>query len=169
MSSETAIHRETTVPYLKGNGIDIASGGDPVVPECISIDLPQEEYAYYNSNQPHRGQINLRAHAHDLPFKNNSLDWAYSSHLLEDYPHEDWPRVVGEWVRVLKPGGTLLILVPDRTRWAEALAKGQPPNCQHRYEPNLGDLSVLARVLGLNIVREELLGDSYTIMLVAKK
>ena len=137
--SETAKYRHLTTKYCVGNGIDIGSGGDPVVPHAISIDLPDKEYNYYNSNQPPRGIIHYQGYAEKLPFKDNTLDFVYSSHLLEDFL--DWDDILAEWLRVLKPGGHLIILVPDKKLWNVAIQKGQPPNCSHKHESYAGELT----------------------------
>src|SRR5437867_3001774 len=41
--SETAKHRHLTIRYCQGCGLDLGSGGDPIVPWAISVDLPAEE------------------------------------------------------------------------------------------------------------------------------
>lgn len=137
--SETAKYRHLTVPYCVGNGVDLGSGGDPVVPHAISVDLPEAEYAYYNSNQPHRGHLNFRGDARIMPFKDGTLDWVYSSHLLEDFL--DWNPILDQWGAAIKRGGHLIILVPDRVKWNEAISRGQPPNCQHQHESHVGELT----------------------------
>lgn len=37
----------------------------------------------------------------------------YSCHVLEHFTRVELPRVLAEWRRVLKPGGTLRVAVPD--------------------------------------------------------
>jgi len=52
----------------------------------------------------------------DLPFENNSIDAIYASHVLEHiHPHR-YDFTVGEWHRVLKPGGWCRVVVPDCCR-----------------------------------------------------
>lgn len=42
-----------------------------------------------------------------------TFDWIYSSHCLEHlYPYQV-PRCLTEWMRVLNPNGSVLIVVPD--------------------------------------------------------
>lgn len=49
-----------------------------------------------------------------LPFiESNSADLIYNSHVLEHFKRRDVSRVLSEWLRVLKPNGTLRISVPD--------------------------------------------------------
>lgn len=167
--SETSKHRDKTVQYCVGNGIDIGSGGDPVVPNAIQIDLPDEKFEYYNSGKK-LDKSAWRGSGADLPFKDNVCDFVYSSHLLEDF--FDWDPILREWVRVLKPGGHLVILVPDKARWNAAIRKGQPPNCEHRHESHVGELSQWCNRLGLTKIKDEFSkpnSEDYTIVFVAKK
>jgi hypothetical protein len=48
-----------------------------------------------------------------LPFGDGSADVIRASHCLEHFGHKVVGDVVKEWVRVLKPGGSLKIAVPD--------------------------------------------------------
>jgi len=51
-------------------------------------------------------------HAGLLPFRDNSLDYVASSHVLEHAP--DPVAALAEWYRVLRPGGIVYLVVPDR-------------------------------------------------------
>ena len=48
-----------------------------------------------------------------LPFADASADVVYASHVLEHFPHAQTAELLSEWRRVLRPGGQLLIAVPD--------------------------------------------------------
>ena len=56
-----------------------------------------------------------------LPFKDNTFDLIYASHVLEHIPWYKTEEVLKEWVRVLKPGGILEIWVPDGLKICKAL------------------------------------------------
>jgi SAM-dependent methyltransferase len=87
--------------YLCGSNIlDIGYKGYTsdaltIVPQAIGIDL---DYPGYD------GRI--------LPFSDASQDAVYSSHCLEHIA--DYRHAIGEWFRVLKPGGYLIIVVPHQ-------------------------------------------------------
>lgn len=49
----------------------------------------------------------------------NSVDLIYNCHVLEHFKRRDVGRVLQEWKRVLKPGGTLRISVPDFSKLCE--------------------------------------------------
>lgn len=170
-NSETERYREITVPLCAGNVVDVGSGGTPVVPHAIQIELPVEEYAYYHSGDARKQPASCyRCHATDLPFKDGTIDTLYSSHLLEDFL--DWRPCLQEWTRVLKVGGKLIVLMPDKELWAAELKRGRIPNCSHRHEGQVGELSSYAKEMGWLVLKDELTnlvpGD-YSIILVAKK
>lgn len=172
--SETGKHRDETVKYCQGNGIDIGSGGDPVVPWAISFDLPRSEFLHYHSNEEPTFAIHWGGDASSLPFRNAVCDFVYSSHVIEDFL--DWNPYLTEWARVLKPGGHLIILLPDKFRWNEAIKHGQPPNCAHTHESFPGELSeyVAANkpLQGFEVICDRFTDKSptdYNILFVAKK
>lgn len=55
----------------------------------------------------------VQAPADNLPYPDNSVDEVFSSHLLEHISHMHTVKVLSEWFRVLRPGGTLQLVVPD--------------------------------------------------------
>jgi predicted SAM-dependent methyltransferase len=48
-----------------------------------------------------------------LPFDDASAELIYAVHLLEHVATERVPRVLADWRRVLRPGGVLMLAVPD--------------------------------------------------------
>lgn len=171
--TQTEAHKylDLVRPYLKGCGVDIGSQGLPVIPEAMGIDLPEPLFTKYNGGNPPRGPIPIRCDGtKNLPFTDNSLDYVFSSHVLEDFQY--WGPVLKEWARVIKPGGYLVILIPDKQLWQEALNRGQLPNPAHKHEGYAGELSTYAENLGLHVVVDELTnwfpGD-YSMLFVGRK
>jgi len=59
-----------------------------------------------------------------LPFiPDNSVDLIYVCHVLEHFKRRDVERVLKEWLRVLKPSGTLRVAVPDFAKLCEVYLK----------------------------------------------
>ena len=130
--SETSTCRERLSKFCIGkNGLDIGAGGDPIVPWAISIDRDE--------NSPERSHVgnaptNLVGEASDLYwFKDGVLDFVYSSHVLEDAV--DTCAWLKEWMRVIKPGGHLVLFLPDELTYVNFCKKnGQLPNQAHKHK-----------------------------------
>jgi predicted SAM-dependent methyltransferase len=78
------------------------------IPGWVHVDL---------CDMPH---IDHKSGIDQLPmFADEAVDLIYSSHSFEYFDRAQAPAVLSEWHRVLKPGGTLRLAVPD----FEALVK----------------------------------------------
>jgi ubiquinone/menaquinone biosynthesis C-methylase UbiE len=123
--SETSRHRHEFIGYTRGMGIDLGYGGDPINDRAITMD---QENMYTDFGKKAQ---NLFGNAADLYwFKDGVLDYAYSSHLIEDFV--DTERVLIEWARVLKPKGFLCLLFPDEKRYRE-VTPNKHWNLSHRH------------------------------------
>lgn len=49
----------------------------------------------------------------ELPFKDGTVDYVYTSHLIEHFPKYDAIRMLKECLRVLKFGGYIRVVLPD--------------------------------------------------------
>src|SRR5579859_570644 len=100
--------------YCTGQGIDIGtSSGIPKNVWWLPLDLTCDPYEQEGS--PHAKSKFAKPHlVGDATYlagvKDESYDWVYSSHCLEHI--QDDKTAVTNWMRVLKPGGYLLISVP---------------------------------------------------------
>jgi SAM-dependent methyltransferase len=79
---------------LSGKGIDIGCGAWPVRPEVQPFD------------QVHGDANNITRHA-----RPGAYDYVFSSHCLEHMRDPD--HALQEWWKLVKPGGSMLIVVPD--------------------------------------------------------
>lgn len=48
--------------------------------------------------------------AYDLPYKDSTFDLVFNTYMLDLLPEEDFPKVLREFHRVLRPGGRLVIV-----------------------------------------------------------
>ena len=163
--SETSRCRASLARFCEGDGIDVGFGGDPIVPHAICMDLPQP-YARYEEHPQH-----LRGSAENLHwFRDGSLDWVYSSHVLEDF--RDTRAVLDEWLRVLKPGGRLVLYLPDEPTYREHCRRqGKPPNAHHIHA-DFGSAFVkraLADRKDVEVVHERFPVGIYSFELVFRK
>jgi len=58
-----------------------------------------------------------RCDLRQLPFGTNEFDIVWSSHTLEHFARTEVPKVLDEWIRILKPEGELRLLLPN-IEWA---------------------------------------------------
>lgn len=96
--------------YFIGQGIDIGAGPDslsryqeffPLMQGCRDWDLPD-------------GDAQLLASLAD-----SSMDFVHSSHCLEHM--RDPGDALNNWLRVLKPGGHLVVTVPDEDLYEQGI------------------------------------------------
>lgn len=98
---------QTLPPPSLGQPLRLNIGaGDTVIPGFTPIDRKTGHEAY------------------PLDYPDNSVDEVYASHVLEHFGREDVPKVLAEWVRVLKPGGLLRVAVPSMDWILSAMAQG---------------------------------------------
>jgi len=128
--SETSKHRDKILKYCTGYGCDIGFGGDPITDSAIRIDFATP-YAVTG-----KASVQLGGDCRNLKwFRNNVLDYVYSSHVLEDFPEDETVNVIREWIRVLKKGGKLILLLPDQQRYlAHCRKNNETPNEHHAID-----------------------------------
>lgn len=165
--SETSKCRARLAPWCTGYGVDLGFGGDPITPAAIRVDLPRPYADYLGDTYP----VQLGGDVADLKwFRDGALDYVYSSHVLEDFV--DVRVVLREWLRVLRPGGRLIIYCPDEQIYRRhCAATGQPYNTHHVHADF--SLAYVQRALAeLGMTRElhaAALVESYSWEIVVEK
>jgi SAM-dependent methyltransferase len=99
------------------NGLNIGAGGRTISDyvTCLDFNRGAEETTSVNGIVKN----SILSNADNLPFKDDSIDYIIALHILE---HCAEPvSVLREWLRVLKPGGKLGVVIPDwRYNWNAA-------------------------------------------------
>lgn len=71
-----------------------------------------------------------------IPFANGTVESIYSSHLFEHLSYDDGQALMAESLRVLKPGGTFSIVVPNAQMYIEHYTSGRDlPSDFFGWEP----------------------------------
>jgi SAM-dependent methyltransferase len=96
--------------WFVGTGLDVGAGTDslalytelfPMIRNVVAYDEPQ-------------GDAQLLSNVED-----ESFDFLYSSHCLE-HLHDPY-EALGNWIRVVKPGGHLVVNVPDEDLYEQGV------------------------------------------------
>jgi SAM-dependent methyltransferase len=102
-----------TETYCKGNGIEIgrAANNDYEL-DCINVGL---SIPLFEEHQVSLGftpsKIDIDAYADDIPLESNTLDFIFSSHVIEHMAN--LYKSVQEWCRLLRVGGYLVTICPQ--------------------------------------------------------
>lgn len=162
-NDEASKIRWELVPYMHGRCIDIGCGPYKVFPHFIGCD-----------NGHHWGMqgadVKLDAEKLDL-FADASVDLVFSSHLLEHIATDKVAPTLKEWMRVVKPGGHLVMYLPDEDEYPKV---GHPhANPDHKFNVSYQVVvDAMERVpCGWDLIdfqkRNE--GDEYSLFFVFKK
>lgn|SRR3990167_139039 len=99
--------------YCRGLGVDIGTGSNRLSPTVLGIDwYPHDDtdMIWNCAPEPKEGG---GQNVYPYPFRENRFDFVFASHILEDFLPSVIQWVFDEWLRLIKPGGYLVILVPD--------------------------------------------------------
>jgi ADP-heptose:LPS heptosyltransferase/predicted SAM-dependent methyltransferase len=114
--------------YTRGKVLEIGPGLEKAFPHFVGYDSGH----HFGPAQP---SVDVIGDAADLgQFKDESFDAVFSSHCLEHL--DDMAAALGEWCRVLKPGGFLCLYVPSANLYPLCGEPGANPDHKHDIYPD---------------------------------
>lgn len=153
--NESAKIRYDIVPYTRGRGLDLGCGMYKVYAHFIGVDSRKQwgdnlrtydEYAL-------RMNVDVVCDCSNLDlFTSNSMDFVFSSHLLEHIDNTE--KALKSWWRVIKPGGYLVLYLPHADFYPNVGTPGANPEHKHDFLPN-GTISLMRDVGGWDLLVNE--------------
>lgn len=103
----------TLRPFCKGLTLDVGCGFEKVIADSMGVDLLDTgEAGEFGCMDGMNSIADICASGDDLyMFPDNFFDTVVNRHVIEHF--EDPVKALAEWLRVLKPGGTLAMVIPD--------------------------------------------------------
>lgn len=161
--NEAAKIKYEIVPYTRGRGLDLGCGPSKAYAHFIGVDNLTDTRLFGTRMQPDI----VTPDCSDLSiFANESMDFVFSSHLLEHIA--DYKTAMAEWMRVIKIGGHLVMYLPDEDEYPKVGENGANPD--HKWNVNY-DRVIAAMPDGFNLIRFEKRngGNEYSLFFVFEK
>ncbi len=90
--------------------------------------------------------VDLVCNVLKLPYKDNSIDEIYAGHVIEHLTMEEAGKGLKEWLRVLKPGCHIGIVVPEKNLTPKHMVIGiKVPNEPYREHNSYWDNEMLKK------------------------
>lgn len=113
------------VKYTRGRGLDVGCGGTKAFPHFIGVDNGADIHLFGARFRPDVWVTD----GTDLGiFASESVDFVFSSHMLEHVPPEKVVACLKEWLRVIKTGGYLVMYLPDENLYPKVGEPGANPD-----------------------------------------
>lgn len=149
--------------YAIGNGIDVACCAR-VFPGAVGIDIISKGQKTQPWGLPSAAQFAFDCS--DLPFKDETLDFIVGVHTIEHFA--DTKGVLNEWIRILKVGGYLLLVVPDIRYTPSPGSDNHDITHLHEFEPE-EFLLIVKSITGTEIIQYDTLNNEWSFDCVLRK
>ena len=142
-ANESAKIRWECVQYTRGRGLDIGCGPIKQFPHWIGVDNKKDSALYNISITP---DITVDTAETLSLFASQSMDFCFSSHLLEHIPYERVAAALKEWMRVIQYRGYLVLYLPDEDEYPKVGEKDSNPD--HQWNVNYDKVLEAMRASG---------------------
>jgi ADP-heptose:LPS heptosyltransferase/predicted SAM-dependent methyltransferase len=166
--NESGKIRWELVPYTRGRGLDLGCGPYITFPHFIRVDNCIDEQLFGTRIQPN---IKVDTCENLEIFGSKTMDFVFSSHLLEHIEPANVVATLREWWRVLKMQGFLVLYVPADDLYPKVGEPGANPD--HKWNVDYaGVIEGMKRLgTGWDLIRYEhrSQGQEYSHLFVFKK
>lgn len=114
------------VKWTRGRGLDIGAGMYRTFPHFITVDNNIDQ-RLFGHPMPRPDLFVEDAQSLDL-IATESMDFVFSSHLLEHIPEDALVKTLKEWLRVIKLRGYLVLYLPDADEYPKVGEEGANPD-----------------------------------------
>lgn len=148
------LEADTILSFVEGGGsiLELGCGGTKTIPNATGVDRVPNGAAI--PNVP--GMVSVADVVadveKDLPFEPESQDVVIARHVLEHCL--DSVGTLNKWKRVIRPGGKLVVAVPD-----ERVTTGIPLNPEHVHAFSPESLKSLLEACGFREVKNQACGN----------
>lgn len=141
--NESSKIRWEIVEYTRGKGLDVGCGLQKLYPHWIGVDNKTDERLF---GHPINCDIRVDTAERMEIFASGSMDFIFSSHLLEHIEPERVTGALREWMRIIKPKGYLVLYLPDEDEYPKVGTEGCNPD--HKWNVNYDRLIQYMRGAG---------------------
>jgi predicted SAM-dependent methyltransferase/ADP-heptose:LPS heptosyltransferase len=156
------------VRWTRGRGLDIGAGLYRTFPHFITVDNNIDAQIF--GHQMPRPDVFV-SDAGDLSlFANESMDFIFSSHMLEHVEEDRLVKVLKEWWRVLKNDAYLVLYLPDEDQYPKVGEEGANPD--HKWNVSYNAVVKLMEHVGawnLRDFQKRSEADEYSLYFVFQK
>lgn len=152
-------------PFLKGRGLDIGAGTFKVLPHVISVDNCIDVSLF---GMPVMPDVRIQDAVSLDIFASQSMDFIYSSHLLEHMENPE--KALKEWWRVLKVKGYLVLYLPHEDLYPKVGEEWA--NKDHKHNLNEEKIIQWMQEIGhwdLEVCEKRDQDDEYSFLMVFRK
>lgn len=143
--------------------VDLGCGNNKTIPEAIGMDMvPKDTVVETLSGNPKSVADVVGDVSQPLPFEKNSVDTIIARHILEHLV--DTVQTLKQWIEVIKPGGRLIIAVPDQNQ-----VNSIPMNIEHVHAFTKEYLGGLLELLNIKIFQKEDCNNGISFVIVGEK
>jgi ADP-heptose:LPS heptosyltransferase/predicted SAM-dependent methyltransferase len=155
------------IQWTRGRGLDLGCGPQKTFPHFIGLDNNIDAQLF---GIPANPDIRVDTCENLSLFSSKSMDFVFSSHLLEHIQPDNVTECLKEWWRVMKDGAYLVLYLPDEDEYPKVGEKGA--NTDHKWNVNRERvIDYMRSIKGWDLVdfQKRNKSDEYSLYFVFKK